>query len=154
MIQTIGFICTGNTCRSPMAACYFSAIAKDLPLHVYSAGIAGFPGLPASQEAVTLMKELGLNLSGHKSRGVDPHILDQSQLLITMAEHHRDAIVSAFVHLKDRTFLLSEFSPIPEFQYKNIFDPVGGSLETYRECFQMMKPCLDRLKETLCQNKP
>ncbi len=75
------FVCSGNTCRSPLAAAIFARVAEEegLEVEVDSAGLEAVPGLPASEEAVAVAEEMGLDLSGHRSKGiwqVDPASFD------------------------------------------------------------------------------
>ena len=105
MAWVVIFVCTGNTCRSPMAEALFRQMLadrlevppEDLIHHGYmvlSAGLAAYPGSPASPESVELMRRRGIDLDNHNSQPLTDHLMEQADLLLTMTPNHRDAIVS------------------------------------------------------------
>ncbi len=94
------FICTGNTCRSPMAEVLFRQLVtrkldcrdwelRERGIDVFSAGIAAGESDPAAREAVQVMQETGLDLSQHLSQQVTPSMLDESTIVLTMTDRHR-----------------------------------------------------------------
>lgn len=88
-------VCTGNTCRSPMAAALLGRWLDDAGVEavVSSAGIL-FDGRPATDYALTVMADRGINTSGHRSRKLRPEMLSSADLLIGMARQHvREAVV-------------------------------------------------------------
>lgn len=90
-------ICTANRCRSPMAAALLERHAEQTgaPLEVTSAGF-GPPGYPAEPETVAAMAEIGIDLSGHRSRQLDQTTLENADLAITMTRQHLiDAVLLA-----------------------------------------------------------
>lgn len=79
------FVCTGNTCRSPMAAALFNQAAGDTGYRAESAGLAAFHGDPATDAAIRVMANLGYSdLSGHRSRALSPWLVDQAEWILTM----------------------------------------------------------------------
>ena len=133
------FVCSGNTCRSPMAALLFQAKAEaaGLPAAAQSAGLAAFAGDCASENAVAVMRERGLDLSAHRARPVTPYLLEESDLVVCMSEGHRRAL-APFV---EREKLLVPPGGVP--------DPFGGDLETYRACADALSAYLDTLLSAL-----
>jgi tRNA threonylcarbamoyl adenosine modification protein (Sua5/YciO/YrdC/YwlC family) len=132
------FVCTGNTCRSPMAevlcrdllAQRFGCSREELEdrgVIVMSAGIAATGGGRAAREAVETMNELGLDLSGHETQPVTEPLVRHADVIFAMSQAHREAIVAQWPAAAERTRLLSGDD-------KEISDPVGGSLERYRRC--------------------
>jgi protein-tyrosine phosphatase len=137
------FVCTGNTCRSPMAETLFRAAAArrlgcapdelhSRGLHVVSAGLAAIAGGPASPEAVAVMQERGLNLADHASQPISERLLQQADLILTMTRSHREAIVSQWPALAGRVHLLCRDG-------SDVSDPVGGTLEQYRRCAEQIE---------------
>jgi protein-tyrosine phosphatase len=131
-------VCTGNTCRSPMAevllrkrlADKLGCKIEELPdrgIVVQSAGTSAAPGGRAAPEAIACMKERGLDLSSHESQPVDARMIAFADLILTMTRNHRDVIVSMFPEAASRTFVLSR-------GHNDVSDPIGGPEELYRSC--------------------
>lgn len=140
-MNTILFVCTGNTCRSPMAACMMNSILKSAgrsDLIAISAGLSALPGEPASAGARHAMQAMGLELSAHASRPVTQALLAQAQLVVCVSPSHASALMSRFQSLPP----VRSFSPA-------IPDPFGGSDEEYRACANAMLPQLKALAASL-----
>ncbi len=132
------FVCTGNTCRSPMAEGLFRKfLAEKLKCSedelldrgylVVSAGLAAGVGAPASPESVELLRRRGVDLSGHSSQQVGDRLLDQADHIYTMTRAHRQAILSARPDLTDRVEVLSRDG-------LDVSDPIGGGMSDYEDC--------------------
>ncbi|MEN8127230.1 MAG: L-threonylcarbamoyladenylate synthase [Planctomycetota bacterium] len=132
------FVCTGNTCRSPMAAgfCrkYFSDILgchvdglADLGYIIDSAGIAAFEGAPASRHAIEVCREQQIDLTSHRSRQLTLQDIEQSDLIFTMSRSHRASIVQSLPSASKKCFMLD---PKNEIQ-----DPIELDMDVYRTCF-------------------
>ncbi len=115
-------VCTGNTCRSPMAQHLLQMLAdrQKLPVTVRSAGLAAFAGDPASENAVAAMRDLGLDLSAHRATPVSAYALAESDYVICMNERHAAALAGAVPPEK----LVVPPGGVP--------DPFGGDLALYR----------------------
>jgi tRNA threonylcarbamoyl adenosine modification protein (Sua5/YciO/YrdC/YwlC family) len=132
------FVCTGNTCRSPMAELICrDLLAKrlqcgideleDRGVLVTSAGIAAMLGGRAAREAVQAMSGFGLDLSSHETQPLTEPLVRHADLILTMTRRHREAIVAQWPSAAERTLLLS----VGEV---DIDDPIGAPLEQYRRC--------------------
>ena len=139
-------VCTGNTCRSPMA----EAMLRDkmerrfagrlrsgaVPFVVASAGLSAFPGGAASPEAITAMKERSLDLNQHQSQPLTERALEQADLVLTMTGNHRAAIVDQMPQYAEKVHLLSGSNA-------DVSDPFGGSQAVYSECAAQIDGYLD-----------
>jgi protein-tyrosine phosphatase len=144
------FVCTANICRSPMAAEYFRyrAVKEGLShLVIDSAGLLGIEGSPPSTEAIGVLREAGLDLSAHRSRGLRASDLKTADLLIVMALHHLDEIARRFPKSDVRRHLLRAFEhgPSPEGGAPDVEDPISKPIETYRKTFRTIQLCVDHL---------
>ena len=145
-------VCTGNTCRSPMAV----ALARDMlaqrlccgvselserGVEVRSAGTAGGWG-GASPNAMTVMERRGLDLSGHESAALTPEMIQQADYIFAMTRSHCDMVINMAPSAKERVALLLDG--------QDIRDPIGGSTDEYEKCARMAEKGLQaRLQEVI-----
>jgi protein-tyrosine-phosphatase len=144
------FVCSGNICRSPMAAEYLRHRAAHEGLaHVVvdSAGTLGIVGAPASHEAVCTLREVGLDLSSHRSKGVGEPDVRSSDLIIGMARDHLDYLTAAYPERSGQRLLLRAFETgaRPSTEAPDLADPIGAAVEVYRKQFGIMRTCIDHL---------
>ncbi|PWU04674.1 MAG: protein tyrosine phosphatase [Verrucomicrobia bacterium] len=132
----VTFVCTGNTCRSPMAEKLFlHAIGvENAPLNhlkAISTGISAYDGDPASPNAIKALKDCGLNLGDHRSQSLTQKIIDDSLVIFCMSEIHKRTILEEFDINAHPIYLMREFLPLKS---KDIPDPFGQNLEIYKNC--------------------
>ncbi len=148
---TMLLVCSGNTCRSPMA----EAIARQMlsaqrnvaqdelesaGVRVVSAGAFTSPGIPATREAVDAMGKLGIDLSAHRSRTLSPELIREADVIYCMTDSHLEAVLEYDRTAMDKTFTLDPNSDID--------DPIGGNLTVYQRCAELIRRRLDqRIKE-------
>jgi tRNA threonylcarbamoyl adenosine modification protein (Sua5/YciO/YrdC/YwlC family) len=128
----IVLVCTGNTCRSPMAETLLrerlnKKFGCENAVRVLSAGVAAGVGIGASPQAVEVMGNRGLDLTGHSSQPLDESVINVADLVLTMTRGHRNAILAAWPEMHDRVFTLRRDGG-------DIGDPVGYPVEVYESC--------------------
>jgi len=151
---TVLFVCTGNTCRSPMAAGFCRLGMADthrmapvvvsaagdpsgegLPFCVLSAGTNTIENRPADRLAVEAMREVGVDISGHRTRNITPAIVDRADWIFTMTRSQRESILALMPTCAERVQLLSS-------RNEDISDPAVGSPEMYRRVRDKIAGCL------------
>ncbi len=148
--KTILFVCTGNTCRSPMAVGLVKKLAGAGKYNLLSAGTGAGQGMPPSRHAREVMEEEGVDISGHRSRMLDADLLEQADDVLVMAESHRRQIADWFKSSAPKTRLLREFDSVcDDLDYPNVPDPMGQGKEAYIKCKNMIKRSLRRALQEL-----
>jgi protein-tyrosine phosphatase len=138
-------VCTGNTCRSPMAAgALRQALGADAErVIVESAGTAAWEGQPATDPSVRVADASGVDITGHRSRRVTPELLRAADLILVMEPVHRAAVLALGAE-PERSHLLSEW-PEPGEPQLVLSDPFGGSSEAYEECWRRIQRHVERV---------
>ena len=144
-MKTVLFVCTGNTCRSPMAQALFNAKnPKPEQFTAVSAGLYTCDDLPASENAIQAMAEMGIDLSHHKSRILTEEIAAQADYIVCMTAVHYDRLIHAFPAYESKIFTIAPH---------DISDPFGGNLETYRACAQELSQAVAGVLQQLTGEK-
>ncbi len=141
-VKKILLVCSGNTCRSPMAKIIMEQLLKNANIHniaVESAGLYTTNGLPASEAAQIVMQEMGMDISTHTSQVVNEELMTEADLILAMTREHRRFLTGLFPQKKHQIFTLGEFIGQPEL---DIEDPYGLGLEAYRKSVQQLKEIL------------
>jgi len=155
MVKRLLFVCTGNTCRSPMAKGFFLKLLSEYKenlefqdYEVLSAGLFTLDGQPATQEAIKAMSLEGIDISNHKSRQIDKELVWWADLILTMTQAHCRQLGDRFPGKKDKIFSIGEF--IGESR-RDIIDPYGMGQEAYIESSRQLKELLKKVMVEILQ---
>lgn len=132
------FVCTGNTCRSPIAEHMFRKKIEDAGIHgisCQSAGINTLDGLPATSNSIVVCKEIGINLARHVSNSIDNVDLKDIDLFVAMSDFHSEALKSLGV---DESNI---------YQFPSVSDPFGDNSAIYRKCREEIQKEMPKLYE-------
>ena len=133
------FLCTGNTCRSPLAEGIMNKRVKEmnLPVTAESAGLAAFPGDEASYGSVLAGEKMGIDISAHRSRLFSIYMKEEYDLFAVMSESHKSALLPYIS--EEKIIVLGGGIP----------DPYGGNEEVYLECAEKISEGIDELLNEL-----
>ena len=149
----IVIVCTGNTCRSPMAEMLLKqklAAANGIPIerlpqhgiHVCSAGITANNGSPAADQAINVLGKQDLDLTFHRSQPLSYALANSADLILTLSNSHQQAIVNEWPEFADKTSLLASDG-------SSVSDPIGGSHEIYQQCAVQIDTHLDKQRSRI-----
>ena len=147
------FVCTGNTCRSPMAEGFTKKLLagklkcdidrlQQMGYKITSAGVIALDGIDASAEAIRFCASRGINITGHKSRRLTAEMLKEADYIFAMSAGHRDDIIRLFPASAEKCMLLEDGG--------DINDPIGGDFEAYKICGLIIEKTVNkRISELL-----
>lgn len=137
------FVCTGNTCRSPMAEVLAGHLCRSVQGWSFaSAGLFAREGGAATEEAQKVLKEKGLDLSGHRSRQLSAEMVQEAEYLIGLTSGHAELMKETFPEAGDKIRTLYSFTSQPD---RDVLDPFGGNLSTYRKTRDEIESALSDL---------
>lgn len=150
-------VCTGNICRSPMAECImhkeFNERGEDV--EIQSAGTGAWDGASASEGAYLISLENGLDLSPHRAALLTRDLVEQADLILTMARHHRVRVEE--LGGSGKTFLLGEYAGEAGTDVE-VHDPFGSDLPVYRDTFteiqRLVRAAVDRFVNSQSGSDP
>lgn len=139
-------VCTGNTCRSPMAKGILESYLKDYPVFIYSAGTSALINSPPSSYAEKALKEMGIDISNHRSQQVDEKMVRQADLILCAEKNHLYYLETFYPEFKDKIFLIKGYP------YKNgedLLDPIGLDYDVYLRVRDELKVALEKVAKDI-----
>ncbi len=145
------FVCTGNICRSPMAAGMARDYAqvRNWSVEVRSGGVLGLMDRPADALAVRVMGEIGIDISGHRSGGIDDALVDWADHILVMELNHTMRLRDRHPAAADKTLMLGNFGGMMQVQ-----DPIGGWRWKFRRCRDGLLHCVRGFMDQLPPPQP
>lgn len=146
------FVCTGNTCRSPMAEGILRSLAKErnINVEVKSVGISVFDGEKASKNTIEAMKKIGIDISEHKASQLHKDLVEEVDLILTLSRSHKEFVLSSYPSSKNKLFTLTEYAYGVE---KDIEDPFGRSLSVYEKTRDEIYQAVIQIKEKIVKRE-
>ena len=129
ILKKVLVVCTGNTCRSPMAEGWLNHKLAGKGWVAESAGVAAWGGGSASSEAVEVMREIGVDISSHRNRSLTRALADEAAIILAMTDGHRREIERRFPEAAAKVRLVKSFGAVPA---EDVADPFGASADVYR----------------------
>ena len=137
--MTVLFICTGNTCRSPMAEGIFNSLSEG----AISRGLFA-EGTKASENAVKAMAKMGIDISEHVSTQLMREDVENADLVLCMTKGHKNAVLSAMPEAEGKVFTVGEYA-----DGADVSDPYGGSEAVYDSCAKELYEYIERIVEKI-----
>jgi len=132
-LKRILIVCTGNSCRSPIAEGFLKKdLNPDDGFIIISAGISTISGLGPTVEAIEVMREEGIDISLHASRPLTKELAEAADLILVMSAMHKQFISDKFPEFKDKVYLYKEYAEIKD-NNSEILDPIGQPISIYKQ---------------------
>lgn len=144
------FVCTGNTCRSPMAEALLKEIAEErnLEIQVHSAGLFAAEGQRPSTNAIETIDNK--DIKEHRSKMLTKELMDWAELVLVMTKSHLNMVEKMYPGAKAKTHLLLDFT---EYIDKDIADPFGGSIDEYERVKLQLEEAVFALLEKIYEEE-
>lgn len=133
------FVCTGNTCRSPMAEGIYNHLSEG----AFSRGLYAEGG-SSSENAIKAMEKMGIDIRGHISTQLTKEDVEESDIVFTMTKGHKMSILSVMPQCEEKVFTIGEY-----IGGSDVIDPYGGSEEVYEACAEELYSYIERIVEKL-----
>jgi protein-tyrosine-phosphatase len=146
------FICTGNTCRSPMAEQIFNEQTKGLSAQAFSAGLNVSAGSPISPKAAEALTNLGYSTKEHSSTQVSTQAIEEADVILTFTQDQKDEVAKRFPAAVDKLSTISEYANRGTGTSEDVSDPYGKSAEVYKETAETINSLVDLIVSSLRTN--
>ncbi len=148
------FVCTGNSCRSVIAKYLMQDLlrnAKITDIRIDSAGVFAHEGMPSTQETQQVLKEVGVDCSGHAARVVTPELVRGADLVLVMEQFHLEEVLRRVPDAKDKVHLLKGYgrNPREPEAHQEVSDPIGKPLEVYEVCCTEIRGEIERVAKLI-----
>ena len=144
-MKKVMFVCTGNICRSAMAHGILEKLAREKgkEIEVYSCGTSAVSGEGATYSSIEALKEYDVDITSHKSTHILESNIEEMDLILCATENHKRYISQIYPGLKDRIYTMKEYADSEE-KDKDIRDPFGYDIETYRNCCKIIYETIEK----------
>lgn len=151
--MNILFVCTGNTCRSPMAQALLQdkAKKKGLDIVVKSAGVYALDGQNASMGAIKSLELEGIDIGDHRANIIHRGLLEEADLILTMGRSHKKLLIAKYDFVKNKAYTLKEYAYGIE---EDVIDPFGGDINVYNNTKEEIDKALDEIVIKLIKEEP
>ena len=138
------FVCTGNTCRSPMAKTLLQRKIKELGVDIAVDSCGVFVSeVGATKGAINAMKEMDLDLTSHMPQQITANHVEQATIVLTMTSSHKDVVISNLPQAASKTYTLHEYATKTK---KDVNDPYGGSDFDYQKTARELEDLINKMK--------
>lgn len=154
-IKSILLVCTGNSCRSVMAEALLKKALKEAGkegIEVRSAGVSAINGMAPTPETVEVLRKVGVDAAGIRSRSLTDDMVKKADLILVMASHHMDDIINRVPEAASKIHILKQFGLKGETRTcedLDISDPIGMPMSVYEEVLAEIKKEIDRIIKLL-----